>query len=783
MNWKQILLKGLPVLLIAAVIVIVAAIASRPKPQPKVTNAGEKVLDFNNLQVTKGELYDRMKTINGLNSLINIIDNNLLEEYEEKVDLEELDEEIEADKESDGENKFYQNMIIQGVISSKDDPDKEEKIRDFYMLNYLQEAYVKEITTNEYQDLREMTDEEAADLSEDEKTIKDSIESKIEDYRQDMCVILLNFNKLQDSNTFSNDIKAIEDNEDLDESAKNVLIKDLFNDEYEVQNPDDEDEEDEVENPPFMEDFTCDYERIQYDNNNLPKDILDDIYDDDFDEGDYNNTAKYITGKGYYFVYKVNQPFDDESYKETDSFVQYMIDSLVSDKLTDTYIRERLGELRETHELKIYDTDIGEQYQNITEDFEPEKKLLKKDNGEYVVASYKDNDGNTQYVHADDLYAFIEERSVVSYLLNMINYESLKTIPEIELSETKKEEIDEQVVSLKQQFLQQNYGITWQDFLLYQYNVFNEEQLFDMIAGSTLRQRYLLGYEDYEGVIQVDEAKVVETYNAWFEITASHILFSFEENDADSEALAIEKTEQVLYGCTDNGEFRGDITAETCYIHYDSEGETTDTETPFVGLDEIEHTEYGDVFGALAQEYSDDPSASQNKGDLGAFGPEDMVDPFEEKAKDIAFSGGSEVFGITDEPSEIERTDETIFGYHVIYVKDSKEYVKLTAEEKTRYDQYIEDLEDEDVSDDDIQDEYTDEEIEKFDQYKADYEKVEDELLNEINTTEMQNKYLAILRDDLGFAFIDQDLQEIYYNVNEYLKAYDPEDEEEDTEE
>jgi parvulin-like peptidyl-prolyl isomerase len=61
----------------------------------------------------------------------------------------------------------------------------------------------------------------------------------------------------------------------------------------------------------------------------------------------------------------------------------------------------------------------------------------------------------------------------------------------------------------------------------------------------------------------------------------------------------------------------------------------------------------GADFGALAEKYSDDPSAKTGKGNLGKFARGTMVKPFADAA-----------FGL--KPGEISNVVETPFGFHVI---------------------------------------------------------------------------------------------------------------------
>lgn len=68
----------------------------------------------------------------------------------------------------------------------------------------------------------------------------------------------------------------------------------------------------------------------------------------------------------------------------------------------------------------------------------------------------------------------------------------------------------------------------------------------------------------------------------------------------------------------------------------------------------------GEPFEKLAEQYSDDPSAKQNKGDLGFFSWGRMVEEFQQKAYSM-------------QPGEIAGPVATIYGYHVIKVTDRRQ--------------------------------------------------------------------------------------------------------------
>jgi parvulin-like peptidyl-prolyl isomerase len=78
----------------------------------------------------------------------------------------------------------------------------------------------------------------------------------------------------------------------------------------------------------------------------------------------------------------------------------------------------------------------------------------------------------------------------------------------------------------------------------------------------------------------------------------------------------------------------------------------------------------GEDFATLAAEFSDDPSAAVNAGDLGYFTRGMMVRPFEEAAFELGVG-------------EISELVETSFGYHIIYKVDEQGPGYLSLEDAT----------------------------------------------------------------------------------------------------
>ena len=97
--------------------------------------------------------------------------------------------------------------------------------------------------------------------------------------------------------------------------------------------------------------------------------------------------------------------------------------------------------------------------------------------------------------------------------------------------------------------------------------------------------------------------------------------------------------------------------------------ERSDAEALARAQEALAKAKAGTDFAALVKEYSEDPSAAQNQGNLGFFQRGQMVKPFEEAA-----------FAMT-EHGELSGPVKTQFGYHVLRFEDRREAGLLPFED------------------------------------------------------------------------------------------------------
>jgi peptidyl-prolyl cis-trans isomerase SurA len=103
-----------------------------------------------------------------------------------------------------------------------------------------------------------------------------------------------------------------------------------------------------------------------------------------------------------------------------------------------------------------------------------------------------------------------------------------------------------------------------------------------------------------------------------------------------------------------------EVRATHILINCDPQADPKDTLKAFQKISDIRKRALaGESFDKLAKEYSDDPSAKQNNGDLGYFSAMQMVYPFENAAYNT-------------QKGQISEPVRTRFGYHIVKVLDRR---------------------------------------------------------------------------------------------------------------
>ncbi len=117
-------------------------------------------------------------------------------------------------------------------------------------------------------------------------------------------------------------------------------------------------------------------------------------------------------------------------------------------------------------------------------------------------------------------------------------------------------------------------------------------------------------------------------------------------------------TEQLIQEVYDR--LQQEVSAAHILVAVDENATPADTLAAYQRVDSLRQAAHrGASFAMLAEQYSDDPSAASNGGDLGYFTALQMVYPFEDAAFKTA-------------PDSISRPVRTRFGYHIIKVKDKR---------------------------------------------------------------------------------------------------------------
>lgn len=238
-----------------------------------------------------------------------------------------------------------------------------------------------------------------------------------------------------------------------------------------------------------------------------------------------------------------------------------------------------------------------------------------KDGSELII----EMDGLNMTV--DEFYQDLKDTYGTYTLINSIDNLLLNKVYETDTD--MKTKIESQITALKDQF-----GSDFEDAISYYYGVSTEKQLYNYIETAYKRE---LATKDYAET-QIDEEDIEKYYEekAIGDIKASHILIKSDATDDMTDEEKEEAEEKALE------------TAKKI----------------------IKKLDKGEKFEDLAEEYSDDSSASDG-GNVGYFNRGDMVSEFEEAAIEL------KVDEYTKKPVKSQ------YGYHIILKTDQKDKPKL----------------------------------------------------------------------------------------------------------
>lgn len=269
-------------------------------------------------------------------------------------------------------------------------------------------------------------------------------------------------------------------------------------------------------------------------------------------------------------------------------------------------------------------------------------KVPKLKNGDEAVVTTKDGD-----VSVEELYSEMKEKYALDMLITKIDTAILNNV--YKTDDEEKNYIDKQLETIKY-YYETYYKSQYKSFQEYltQNGVESEDELKENIRLTYKRNKAI---KDYVKSIITD--KEIEKYydeEIFGDISASHILIKpeYDKNASDEEKKEAEKK----------------ALKEAKEV--------------------VAKLKKGEDFAELAKEYSDDSSNSKSGGKLADFNHGQMVEAFEDAAKEL------KVGSYTTTPVKTE------FGYHIILKTAQKDKPAL----KEVKDDIISDLTDEKLKDD-----------------------------------------------------------------------------------
>lgn len=586
---EKAMIKKIVIVLSVIVLTIVLALGcnylTRDDDDPMIDNADESFLNLGNINITHGDVYERTKSLEGINHLLNYIDEALLETHINTITEAQVEDElnlikynttdpdeiaeIEADVEQmeQIEEQFYYTITYAGF-----DPEKPEEINRYIRLNLAKKLATREQLFEDFESESD-TDLDAAVESyyqENERGQVRAIELVFQN-AEEFEAVMNHFNLVPN---FEGGIglyhgsEPIEDvsREDITLTNTDVLPQEtvfdyyvsMYNYLYQYR-----DQISELSKPDHLSAFSADYFKFDYETmiaSDRSQGVADILYNqlsvDDADEESLNytvdkrqyNQEDEAVSDYYVMYYKLGQTdpisYDDLSTSRKSDLQEAYFDQLVTDELVYSFMIE----LRQDHDLVIHDSQLHNSY---------EQMVSQAVGPEYAV--YENIDNNTLAtlddftVDADDFFEYAIRRIGALTVLEMYKEEFLldssyytdrfgSSRKILTSNNENLEEHREFIENLKLQFSNHQYSqmYSWDEFLYLFYGYQNDEDFVRDLVITDLQNYLIPDYIDYDDAHDY----VIEQDENYINMRVEHLLV-FVDFDGD---LSPDDYEEFLAG-------------------------------------------------------------------------------------------------------------------------------------------------------------------------------------------------------------------------------------------
>lgn len=574
-------------ILFAAVLVIGCGDSKETKVNPSISNGDQVYVSMTEDNVTykvlNQKVYAELKASVGVNTLINLIAEDLLKEYLDKYEAkddsavkEAIDKDIYGedfdfeDKEAveKAKKEFLDSVFLDYGINTTNEYD--QLIQDIYKLDLAKKDYAKVQLEKEIKEHDEAYNEwvEAGEDENDEDAVKtpyftegDFVQYYQSNNEDKYWTIIVPFDsqrafeialqqkgiKLNDNNEWTKDGKQVTEAE-----AAKVFVE-LYNEIFGKNVALDVDASKVTEDSEFYYSAS--------DLSSVSSKLVDFIK---YDEENEANNVKYTTtpvvlnaGELKVIFYNIKQVPADK-YEDLDEAAKKAADekalaSLKEDEITTTYINNKIYELFAEKNLVIYDTVLENSYKtNISK-----SNVEYKGEGESTTLVAK-VDG-FEY-SADELFKAMDKVSGVTIALSELTYQRFLNNKEINkyydvaskkwLDKDLQEDIEDAIKAEKDSFnngTYKEYGydpdkMTFKNFIELVYSAKSEDDLLLTFLYSEIVTKYssgLIGIEDSNSTIWADVVEKIMSAKAseFFSVKGVHLLVQ-----------AYESKEDMIYG-------------------------------------------------------------------------------------------------------------------------------------------------------------------------------------------------------------------------------------------